>query len=337
MPTYYVDPDATGTDAGTSWTDAWTTLQRAIDGTGGTKPVAGDTIYCRCSVSAAEIPGATIDVDGNVGSAASGHIKYIGCNAAGAVDGTRYKINVNSGGFKGLTYGASQSFIWFENFEVYGATDGVKGNAIAGTNNVWINVYCHDNSLDGFAASRSGTGSMYVRCRAESNGDSGWSSPFNSTVRFIACVSKDNGEDGWEGLTSQSFTGCIAHNNGELGFEGGDSTSFVNCVSDENAGDGILLYNGVMIGCRITNNDLGGTGTQYGIKVTAGTRALWGWNYYSNPAADAETNGLLDAIPYGADADTNETGGTEGYTDGGADDFNLTEAATMRDVAITLD
>ena len=35
MPTYYVDPAASGANDGTSWTDAWETLQRAVDGTDG--------------------------------------------------------------------------------------------------------------------------------------------------------------------------------------------------------------------------------------------------------------------------------------------------------------
>ena len=62
MSTYYVDASAAGADDGSSQSDAWTTIQRAIDGTGGTQPAAGDVVLIKAgatySVSAA------IDFDG---------------------------------------------------------------------------------------------------------------------------------------------------------------------------------------------------------------------------------------------------------------------------------
>ena len=42
MTTRYVDPTASGSNNGTSWTHAWTTMQSAYD-----TAVAGDQVYCR--------------------------------------------------------------------------------------------------------------------------------------------------------------------------------------------------------------------------------------------------------------------------------------------------
>ena len=45
MAEYYVDPTlSTGDNDGTTKPNAWWTLQRAVDGTDGTKPVSGDTV-----------------------------------------------------------------------------------------------------------------------------------------------------------------------------------------------------------------------------------------------------------------------------------------------------
>lgn len=83
MTTYYVDPLAAGSNDGTSWTNAWTSIQSAFD-----TAVVGDIVYCRGTQTVA----ARIDVDTNSGTNAGGFIKFVGCNASGTVDGTRFTI-----------------------------------------------------------------------------------------------------------------------------------------------------------------------------------------------------------------------------------------------------
>ena len=107
-------------------------------------------------------------------------------------------------------------------------------------------------------------------------------------------------------------------------------------VIDENDDDGINV-NGftVVIGNRITDNGKDTSG--YGLNEAGATfDCLYGWNFFDGNDSGA-TNGDVLAIPYDSDTDTNETSGTEGYTDGANDDFNLTTSATLRSTAIELD
>ena len=86
MALRYVDPAAVGANNGTSWADAWTDFQDAVDNW-----AAGDTIYCRGT----QILAAQIDVDGADGIATN-PIKIIGMNASGVDDGTYFTLDGNA-------------------------------------------------------------------------------------------------------------------------------------------------------------------------------------------------------------------------------------------------
>ena len=325
---YYVDPAASGANDGTSWTDAWETLQRAVDGTDGTQPVAGDTVYCRGT----ETLSATCDLDGNNGSGAAGFIKYIGCNAGGTVDGTRYKMDADS--TASICISHSANWHWFENFEIYGATGyGVDYNGVH--HSVWINCISRNNGSNGWELYYY-TDDIFVRCQAYSNGGHGFANTY-TIARFLACLAKDNTEHGFQPESVCVAVGCVSHNNGGGGFDlnNCENTMLINCIADENDDQGIGAAGDMTLiaGCRITDNGKDTSG--YGIQITTDSRAVCGWNFLVDNDSGA-TDGNLDAIPLDADADTNETSGTEGYVDG-ADDFNLEAGATLRSVAIELD
>jgi len=328
MTTYYVDPGASGANNGSSWTDAWTTVQSAFD-----TAVAGDIVYCR----GAETLSVPIDIDTNSGSAASGHIKFIGCNASGNVDGTRYKLDGNSVASSCL-YMAAQSFIWIENFELCNATgSGFDHTAAYYQNCVFINVISHDNGSHGFnlhyGASVSFT--LLVRCQAYSNTSDGFYRSYNP-VWFLFCESKDNGGYGFYlDNRYQILIGCLTHNNTNDGIyaaSGLDGGLVLHSVIDGNGVQGcdVDISYFIIIGCRITNN------SNYGLDMTASNHGLYGWNVLLNNTNGA-TTGAWVAIPYDDDTDTNETSGTEGYTDRANNDFNLTDLATLRSEAIALD
>jgi len=338
---YYVDPAASGDNDGTTWANAWQTLQRAVDGTDGTQPIAGDTVYCRGT----ETLGVTCDFDGTEGTEADGFIKYVGCAADGTVDGTRYAMDGDSTAVNCILL-AGKDYIWWENFEFYGATGaGWDRTSANWAGHVFINCISHDNGGDGFDLYYGSNTPIntFIRCQSYSN-TSGWGASYRNAV-FILCEAKDNSLDGFEGTMTSGpdiYIGCLAHNNGNgtngHGFDSGTYAVYFNCVSDENDDNGIDLQGGVasVIGCRLTDNGKGDS-SGYGLALPASKLAVYGWNFLLNNATAATSGAGLTPIPYNDDADTNETAGTEGYTDAAADDYNLTAAATLRSTAIEID
>jgi hypothetical protein len=79
-------PDATGNNDGSSLADAWTDLQTAVD----TTTLAASPLYLCARDDGADIAlAAQVDFNTNPGTAAGGHLRYIGCNAAGVETGAR--------------------------------------------------------------------------------------------------------------------------------------------------------------------------------------------------------------------------------------------------------
>lgn len=330
--TYYSDSAGSNTAPYDTWVKAATSIQTVAD-----LAVAGDIVYARGTQTLA----APIDIDTNPGDVTDGFIKFIGCAAGGSVDGTWFVLNGDSAAANCLKETGGIDYIWIENFEFKNATaDGFTWSTTYPDRWVVINCYSHDNVGSGFQLYRGiGRNSEFIRCLAESNGEDGFEYPY-SGQHFFFCEAKLNSQDGWSLAGGSTFIGCISHNNTWKGIDcdGGDASVIFNCVVDENEDDGIEMDDGIILGSRITDNNDGGVDTHYGIVVNASMTALYGWCYLDNPDADGETGGnLLYAIPYNSVADTNETSGTEGYNDGGADDFNLTDSATLRSTAIALD
>ena len=329
MTIRYVDPAATGDNNGTDWTHAWASLQSAAD-----TAVAGDIVYCRGTQALS----VAIDYDINSGSGASGFIKFIGCNASGTVDGTKFVLDGDSTATNCILL-AARTYIWWENFEFKNATgDGWDATNANFADMIFINCISHNNGGDGWDTYYSNIGViLFYKCYAHSNGGDGWGQAYHLSVVYALCISKNNTGSGFNTTTSHTdfegvFYGCIAHNNGGYGIR-----SFVplifNCVIDENDDDGVNVAGGIglLIGNRLTDNGKDTTG--YGLNAVA--RTLYGWNFLLDNDSGAAT-GLIEALRDGATADTNETSGTEGYNDGANDDFNLSSSATLRRTKIEL-
>lgn len=331
---YYVDPAASGAADGSSWTDAWTTLQTAVD-----TAAAGEIIYCRGT----QVLAAAIDIDQNNGTSAA-PIKVIGCNASGDVDGTRFTLNGNSAAANCLSIAASKGeYWWFVNIDCTSATGaGIAFATGAGHGRIWINCIaqsCGSYGWEMYTTTSNGT-VVLVGCQSLNNSGDGFYSPYYGVIYF-ACKSVGNSGHGFGGAGGANWIialNCVSHGNTGDGIAGVGKALVCNCVIDENGSDGIEYsgaspYIAVALANRITGNGTGGTG--YGINEKNTGLVFYGWNFFLNN--DGVTNGDCHAIPYHADTDTNETSGTEGYTDGDNDDFNLTSAATLRSVAIEID
>lgn len=324
MTTYYVDPDAAGANDGSSWADAWTTLQTAAD-----TAVAGDTVYCR----GAETLAAGVDFDTNDGLGTGSPIKIIGCNAAGAVDGTRYVLD--GANVASYCLNVNVDFVHFENFHLKRSTARGQTGGSGGASCVFNNVLSELNGSHGFWA-RYPVRSIYIRCIAQNNTDEGFEE-CQERARYLFCKSIGNGNNGFDEYSYyQVYVGCLAADNGENGFGykygGTGGAMLVNCVGDGNTGAGARYYNyTTFIGCRFTNN---GAGIR---EYSSGSYTLlYGWTYLAANTTDIDATYLLP-IAYDDVADTNETGVDDGYVDQPNGDYNLAEDATLRSVAIELD
>lgn len=345
MTVYYVDPSKTGGDndgggdgvdrtdsaEAANWTNAWISLQSALDNC-----TAGDICYCRGT----ETLTTSLDVDQNDGSAGS-LIKFVGCNASGIIDGTQFVVDGDGVATYCLAFAGKGDYCWWENIRFTGATShGVNYSALSASNNTWINCRADNNGGSGwqlYYADSTPLSNRFIRCKADSNSTYGFDH-LHYGGQFWFCSCFDNGSSGMSRLSggrSCFIYGCVVHNNGGNGIDVGSSGgAIVNCVIDENDDNGIYTTSVVdVIACRLTDNGKDTSG--YGMNNAGIFLGFYGWNYLEGNDSGA-TNGTVYAIPSNADSNTNETGGTEGYTDGANNDFNLTTPATLRSTAVEL-
>lgn len=341
MTIRYCDADLrSGDNDGTSWANAYQTLQAAAD-----NAVAGDTVYCQGTDSIA----AAIDFDTNSGTLDDGYIKFIGVkdgttNAppqasdydSGNGDSGYFIIDGQDNAINGI-YANTVKYIWLENIKIH-SCDGKAG--ITGTNSPsnWLfnNVWCHDNAACGISDGGQFRYAIYHRCRFTSNGTDGLYYPAQASM-IANCEFIGNGDYGLElGGQFTVAANCIFHGNTTGAVYGYGSILLTNCVLDAN-GDGVncIVGNISMIGCRVTNHN--GVG-KYGIKNNNNARVKLLACYLGNNSTDI----------YGSKYDVLNidgvslltTGGSDtnhGYTDQTADDFNLRSDATYRSQAIPLD
>ncbi len=317
MSTYYVDPAATGANDGSSWANAWTSLQSAAD-----TAVAGDTVYCRGTQTLS----AAIDFDTNSGTSAN-PIKFIGCNASGVVDGTQFVVNGNSAVASCLVGGVD--FVWLENFKVVDGTS--RGLSYSTYCNWWVlnNVWFHSHGGYGIYAAGYIRNTRLLRCRFSSNTTGGIyriNAPQLTDCRF-----DNNGSYGENNsLYPKYMTDCVFDDTGEAVYCGGKDHVFRNCVFDGNT-TGLRDGNSYSIvsGCRFTNNT---TGIDQAMGMAFPIACYFGGNTtdisgdYSVAPIDGSTSHV---IFNGSDTD-------HGYVDSAAGDFNLAEGASLRSVEVAL-
>lgn len=342
MTTYYCDCDlTTGNNDGTTQANAWQTLQRAIDGTDGTQPTAGDTVLCKGTDSIS----AAIDMDGGSGTYNGGYLKFVGVNASWVNDGTYFVIDGGSNTIDGIYHSQTKPFIWLENIKIQHC-DGTAGiNSAAAYadewifNNVWV-YSCDGHGMSGLYFRYT----KFFRCRFTDNtGDGVYR--FGLNPRFHYCEFMGNTGDGIDIYSASSvFNGCIFHNNGAWGVDSISLADFINCIFDSNASGGFKIAGSAdeaptFIGCRVTNHSGAG---DVGVSI-AGTaeRSQFVGCYFGNNTT-AITADRYDVIPIAGSTSHVVLNGSEtdhGYTTPASDDFNLDpdKAVNTYSIAIPLD
>ena len=327
---FYMDPAATGSNDGSSWTNAWTSLQTAAD-----TAVAGEIVYCRGTQTVA----AAIDFDTNAGTNTGGWPKFIGCNASGNRDGTRFCVDVNNSDAHGIV--VTVNMIWFENIEVKncGGTNkhGFYRNGAGGLGSTFINVSSHNNS--GYGCHFESSGTFFFRSTFYANGHGIYAS---GHVAF--CSSHDNTGNGMY-LTANAFA-CLSYDNGDDNWTSVSSFArYINCVSDGAGDDGIVLPGGtstagaILIGMRITNQSGAG---DIGLNCGNENCLTIGCYFEDNDGNNIQNDSLhlnisLDGT--GATSNVEDQANTnEGYvsTTDGSEDFGLRSDASSFEQSIVI-
>ena len=320
MANYYVDPAATGAADGSSWTDAWTSLQTAAD-----TATAGDTVYCRGTQTLA----AAIDFDTNSGSSGS-MIKFVGCNAAGSVDGTQFILDGNSTAANCIN--GDVDFVWLENIKLTNATSHGVTYSTYTTSWVWNNVWVHSNGGYGLYGNNYWRYARMFRCRFSSNSSGGVYRVRG--IHFTACSFSGNTSYGINNSTEMFFVGCVFDDSDVAIYGGGNYHVLVNCVFDGNT-TGFRDANAysTINGCRFTNNT---TGIDQALGFELPICCYFGGNTtdiggvsgeYDVPAFDGDTTHVIFG---GTDTD-------DGYVDSASGDFNLDgDTASLFSEAITI-
>jgi hypothetical protein len=188
----------------------------------------------------------------------------------------------------------------------------------------------------------SGAG-VYRNCLSYSNTQFGFYPDSAPNAHYAFCVAYGNGSSGFVDLTyNSSAIMCLSYDNGGHGFKivSDYGSCIVACVIDGNTLDGILAsgdgYTRVL-GCRITNNGLGGT-SYYGINATTTQNIDEDYNVFYCNGLDAGATADHDRlhVATGVHSDHAENDTEQGYTNEGGNVFTVTAAAIGRRIAVTL-
>lgn len=329
MANLYVDPAATGgSDNGTSWTDAWLSIQSAIDYG---SLAAGDNIYMRGT----ETPSVQIDWDGLSGTAAD-RINFIGCNASGVVDGTRYILDFGTNAIDGCVWN-NMDYLSLQNIRITSSYTGgtVHGMKYITSNSSYINhVNLMIDSWSGDAINGSYCyQSFWNRCLAVGNGGYGFRSNSNGH-KYSYCSAFDNGNTGFVVNAFGLCVGCLSVRNGSYGYDFGSFAHAYQCVAHDNDGSGMFLGGTVneLHGCRLTLN--GG----YGVELNGFVSPVLTHCYFQSNTSGAAESGYTEMNIDGTGSH-NEFSGSDtnyGYVDPDNDNYNLAKNATLRNIFISL-
>lgn len=317
MTIRYLDPAATGAGTGADWANAYTDLQVAADAA-----TAGDIVYCRGTQTGT----VRIDFDTNAGAAET-PIKFVGCNASGNIDGTRFVLDMNDTDL-GLSLNGC-NYLWLQNIEIHSTTTN-RGIFTAGTTDYVIlqNCYIHDTGsygIDGAAGLRF---LAVIDCVIDTCGGTGIFKVNSGRVCGLQ-LSNITG-NGLEFMTSAfSIKNVLCYNVSGIGLNVGADRLISNCVCHScGTGATITGSNEIIEGCRFTN-------CTTGLNISSGFATLFNCYFQSNTTAisgtyvDVDVNGVSTNTLAGSDTDY-------GYVNSAGGDFNLAATATGRNIAVLL-
>jgi hypothetical protein len=312
MATIYCDASALGTNAGTSWTNAYTNPWSAFN-----LMNPGDIIYLRGNF--------TIGTQMNFarGGTANSYIQIVGCNSSGIADGTKIKFTAGAGVANIIRSNAAIANFYFKNIIFSGGTTA---------------FYCY----------RAFTDSSFENCEFNDAGTGYNTAGVVTSIRFYKCAAKNNTGVGLS-VSSTNVYGCYFYNNTGNALQlYGNNSLVINSLFVDNKNAAVVLINaselclnnvfdgnpyGIYItgtNCRVIGNCVTNS-TQYGIYSTTPS-VFEDYNYgYNNTIA---TYGE----PYLGSGNNSDWSGAEdpyqSRTDG---NYNLSSGFSQRRIQLFLD
>ena len=281
MADIYCDSAATGANDGTSWTDAYTSIEAAAI----LAATAWDTVHI--SASATYSPAATLTMTG-VGTS-SNPAKVIGYNQTGKVnDGTQVVIDGGSSVNNGMVLGTGQDYfhisnLYFSNF----TSEGFRGAAT--TDGCFMDNVSASGAIVGLAGFRF---SVWNNCHSWGNSSHGWWN-VDDRCKLIECSAYDNGGDGFL-------------------FNVSKGTMFVNFLCYDNTLNGVSLSgNSLVVGGAFFSNGGDGIDVSRADVTVTGARLLANGAYgITNTSTNLTV--LSTYIPAGGESLANTSGPTNG-------------------------
>lgn len=313
--TYYCDPAATGTNDGSSWTNAWADFQTAAD-----TAVAGDIVYCRGTQTLS----AVIDLDQHSGTAGGLFIRYVGCDASGTARAGQFSLDGHSAIAHCINSSTKNQL--FENFTFKRAT-GTAYDRSAYNDPTFVRCVFENNGGD--AVNIYATGGTFIQSIFRNNSGAAIPNTYGfSSILFCWCYNNTGG--GFmthsQSTGTQAVIGCCIAQNGQYQLRMAGGCVVMNVVDGKGNSTGehgiYGSYGMPIIGNRITYVN---AADKYGIAVDG---SYQDYNVFYGNTGDtsaAVTSGVNSVV-----------GATDGYVDRANLDYNIAVGAELRSQALDL-
>jgi hypothetical protein len=324
----YFQQDAVGANNGLTLASAWTDLQTAVDTT---TAALGPLNICKRLDGAATTVAAQIDFDTNNGTTTN-LLRYVGCNSAGVVDGSRVVFSGGLGAYHPFSI-SSRLYCSWENLAITAMGAGKAAMNIVATAqiNIWVNCEFYETAGNA-AQAINGTGSfgyaLFYDCQFHDltlNAGTYYAVNLANACCFVRCNFLHCRYTTYATVGGTQYIDCVFHGNydGPIFSTTAYNGLVLNCVFDSNTsrGVGLLTSESNVVASRFTNNTTA-------ISVSgAGIPANLIANTFRGNGADYTVASvrLISAGP----ALT-----ADGYVNAAAHDFRLLETDPARSVAI---